>query len=164
MLRRPAFRRVHCVVAFRIKNPLKTCYPSTRFLAGATAAIFPQCPVLRLLACLRQPQGCRPCRTGTAAPVSAIFSFVSPLAALATSRGCFCIVHSGSCRSFPRCTQRKTFLEMLDPTARLKPEDFLKICPAFRGFLSACHISSFRPPIRSPAVLYLRCISHYPQL
>lgn len=93
MLCRLSFRLVHCVVAFHIKKLPKTCYPSTHFLAGATAAIFPQCPVLWLLACHRQTQGCRPCMTGPAAPFrlfTALFlafnGFISPIQAQPPTR------------------------------------------------------------------------------
>lgn len=115
--------------------------------------------------------------TSTKSPVFTVLKFtvfiacpfcvvcaIFPLPALATIRDCSGIPHLYSCRSFQHCTQHKIFLEMHDPTARLKLEGFLEIRPAFRGFLSTCRISSFCPPIRSPAVLCLRYISHYPQL
>lgn len=76
-------------------------------------------------------------------PRRRLFSFRP---ALATIRDCSGIPHLGSCRSFLLCTLRKMFSEKLCPTARLKPEDFLKMRPAFWGFLSVLRISSLCPP------------------
>ena len=78
---------------------------------------------------------------------STVFIFCpSLLSASATILDCFYIFRLGSCRSFLLYTLRKMFSEKLCPTAHLKPEDFLKMRPAFRGFLSVLRISSLCPP------------------